>query len=60
MHQFTCKKLPINFNRYFAYVSEISSHMTRHSSKNDIFLPRFHTTLTQRSIKHVGAKYGMT
>ena len=56
MHQFTCKKLPTNFNHYFTYISAVSSHATSHSSNNDIFLPRLHSARTQRSIKFIGAK----
>ena len=56
MCQFTHSKLPLNFNHYFAYSSDVSSYSTRHTSSNDIFLPRFMSSKTQHSIKYIGAK----
>ena len=56
MHKFSHKKLPINFNYYFNCISGISSYKTRHVSKNNIFLPRAHTSRSQRSIKYTDAK----
>ena len=56
MHQFTHSKLPLNFNHYFAYSFDVSSYSTRHTSSNDIFLPRFMSSKTQHSIKYIGAK----
>ena len=46
MYQFTRSKLPLNFKHYFAYSSDVSSYSTRHSSSNDIFLPRFMSSNT--------------
>ena len=56
MHKFSHKKLPINFNDYFNCISEVSSQKTRHVSDNNIFLPRAHTSRSQRSIKCTRAK----
>ena len=56
MNQFTHSKLPLNFEHYFAYSSDVSSYSTRHSSSNDIFLTRFMSSKTQHSIKYIGAK----
>ena len=56
MYQFTHSKFPLNFNYYFAYSSDVSSYSTRHTSSNDIFLPRFMSSKTQHSIKYIGAK----
>ena len=57
MYQFTHSKLPLNFNYYFAYSSDVSSYSTRHISSSDIFLPRFTmSSKTQHSIKYIGAK----
>ena len=56
MYQFTHSKLLLNFNYYFAYSSDVSSYSTRHTSSNDIFLPRFMSSKTQHSIKYIGAK----
>ena len=56
MYQFTHSKLPLNFNHYFAYSSDVSSYSTRHTSSNDIFFPRFMSSKTQHSIKYIGAK----
>ena len=56
MYQFTPSKLPLNFNHYFAYLSDVSSYSTRHTSSNDIFLLRFMSSKIQHSIKYIGAK----
>ena len=56
MYQFTHSKLPLNFNHYGAYASDVSSYSTRRTSSNDIFLPRFMSSKTQHSIKYIGAK----
>ena len=56
MYQFTHSKLLLNFKHYVAYLSDVSSYSTRHSSSNDIFLPRFMSSKTQHSIKYIGAK----
>ena len=56
MYQFTHSKLPLNFNHYFAYSSDVLSYSTRHTSSNEIFLPRFMSSKTQHSIKYIGAK----
>ena len=56
MHKFSHKKLPINFNDYFNCISEVPSHTMRHVSNNNIFLPRVHTSRSQRSIKYTGVK----
>jgi len=47
--------LPTNFSHYFADSSDISSYSTRHTANNHIFIPRFATSKSQRSINHAGA-----
>ena len=56
MYQFTHSKLPLNFKHYYVYSSHVLSYSTRHTSSNDIFLPRFMSSKTQHSIKYIGAK----
>ena len=56
MHQIIHKKSPNNFESYFTYSSNISAYSTRQKSANHLFLPRFHTSRTQRSIKYLGSK----
>ena len=56
MRKFSHKNMLINFNDYFNCIFVVSSHTTRHVSNNYIFLPRVHTSRSQRSIKYVGAK----
>ena len=56
MHQIIHKKSPNNFESYFTYSSNISAYSTHQKSANDLFLPRFHTSRTQRSIKYFGSK----
>ena len=56
MHQIIHKKSPNNFESYFTYSSNISAYSTRQKSVNLLFLPRFHTSRTQRSIKCIGSK----
>ena len=59
MHQIIHKKSPNNFESYFTYSSNISAYSTRQKSANHLFLPRFHTSRTQRSIKYLGSKSGI-
>ena len=59
MYQFNRNKLPDNFNHYFTYSSNASHHTrpTRQSEQpTTMFLPRFMTTRTQRSIKFIETK----
>ena len=57
MSQFNPNKLPDNFNHYFSYSSNVSHYTTRQSEQSTtMFLPRFITTRTQRSIKFIGTK----
>ena len=56
MHQIIHKKSPNNFESYFTYSSNISVYSTRQKSANNLFLPSFHTSRTQRSIKYLGSK----
>ena len=56
VYQFTHSKLPLNFKNYFAYLSDVSSYSTCHTSSNDMFLPRFMSSKTLHSIKYIGAK----
>ena len=50
------KKSPNNFESYFTYSSNILAYSTRQKSANHLFLLRFHTSKTQRSIKYLGSK----
>ena len=56
MYQISHSKSPLNFKYYFAYSSDVSSYSTRHTSSNDIFLPRFISSKTHHSIKYIRAK----
>ena len=57
MHKFTNKKLPATFNHFFTAVAKIHSRYTRNSTKpNQHFIPFFHTSRSQRTIKFRGAK----
>ena len=57
MHKFTNKKLPATFNHFFTAVAKIHSRYTRNSTKpNQYFIPFFHTSRSQRTIKFRGAK----
>ena len=56
MHQIIHKKSSNNFESHFTYSSNISAYSTRQKSANHLFLPRFHTSRTQRSIKYLGSK----
>jgi len=53
---FSHNKQPDRYNNYFNYSSDASKYCTRQSNDGHIFLPRFTTTRTQRSIKFVGFK----
>ena len=52
MYQIIHKNTPNNFESYFTY----SAYSTRQNSANHLFLPCFHTSRTQRSIKYLGSK----
>ena len=56
MHQIFPKKSPNNFESYFTYSSNISAYSNLQKSANYLFLLRFHTSRTQRSIKYLGSK----
>ena len=56
MYRFIYDKVSLKFNNYFEYSSEVSTYTTRNLSKNNLFLPRFKNSTTQRSIKYVGVK----
>ena len=56
MHQIIQQKTPKNFESYFTCSSNISAYPTRQKFANHLFLPRFHTSRTQRSIKYIGSK----
>ena len=57
MYQFTQHKLPDTFDHYFTYSSDVSKHYTRRVSQEDhIFLNRFATSRTHRTIKYIGVK----
>ena len=55
VHKLTNKKLPATFNHFFTAVSKIHSRYTRNSTKpNQYFIPFFHTSRSQRTIKFRG------
>ena len=56
MYQYTHKKLPEHFNNYFTYMSKAHSYSTRNNVTNQIALPRFSTSRSQKSFKFIGAK----
>ena len=55
-YQYTLKKLPKHFNNYFTYMSKVHSYSTRNNESNQIALPRFSTSCSQKSFKFIGAK----
>ena len=56
MYQYTHKKLPEHFNNYFTYMSKVHSYSIRNNVTNQIALPRFSTSRSQKSFKFTGAK----
>ena len=58
MYQFICDKVPYKLNDYFEYSSKVSTYITRNLSKNNLLLPRFKNSRTQRFVKYVGVKVG--
>ena len=57
MYQCNRNKLLDTFNHYFTSSSNVSHYTTRQSEQpTTMFLPRFMTTRTQRSIKFIGTK----
>ena len=56
MYLFSHDKLPTRFCHYFYYSASSYTYTTRNSSTNSLYLPRFTTGRTQRSIKYIGVK----
>lgn len=56
MHQYSNGNLPVCFNKYFEEVANLHAHDTRSTSSNWLFIPRFISGRSQRSIKFAGAK----
>ena len=56
MYQHKHKMIPDHFTDYFCNTTKNHSHYTRHSSKDTVYLARYTSSRTQKSIKYVGAK----
>ena len=56
MYQFIYDKNPFKFNDYFEYPSEVSIYTICNLAKNNLFLPRFKNSRTQRYIKYAVVK----
>ena len=56
MYLFSHEKLPTRYCHYFYYSANSHTYTTRNSFINSLYLPRFTTARTQRSIKYVGVK----
>jgi len=54
MYQYVHCMLPVYFNNYFTYVTDVHSHSTRNQSSNSLTMPRFSTSRSQKLFKYLG------
>ena len=56
MHQCSKQLLPVPISSFFKHIPSVHNRLTRASSHKDLYLPKFATSRSQKSIKYQGAK----